>query len=118
MLDTLRSAHIDSVVKSIRERVETKRSGAKIDPPIVEAIDIVHHALAFTRHTQALEVWRAALWERRFVPQAEIALRMMLVYLLAAVDRGEIEAVSKICDCLHEILPKETLQLELVAGNA
>lgn len=118
MLDTLRSAHIDSVVKSIQERVEAKRTGAKIDPLIVEAIDIVHHALVFTRHTQALEIWRAVLWERRFDPQAEIALRMMLVYLLAAVDRGEIERVSKICDCLHEILPKETLLPELVAGNA
>ncbi len=118
MLPTSRSAHIDNVVHSIQQRVEASRSGPKIDKPIVEAIDIVHHALAFTRHTAALEIWRTALWERRFDPQAEIALRSMLVYLLAKVDRGEIEAVSEICDCLHEILPKEEPHLATAAAAA
>ena len=117
MLQPSRSVHIDNVVQSIQWRVEAVRTGAKIDKPIVEAIDIVHHALAFTRHTRALELWRAALWERRFDPQAEVALRAMLVYLLAAVDRGEIEAVSQICDCLHEILPQESPQLATAAAN-
>ncbi|MBW4028414.1 hypothetical protein [Acidipila rosea] len=116
MLQSSRSAHIDNVVQSIRQRVEASRSGPKIDKPIVEAIDVVHHALAFTRHARALEIWRAALWEKRFDPQAEIALRVMLVYLLAAVDRGEIEAVSEICDCLHEILPRESPHLAVAAS--
>jgi len=99
--------HINNVVASIRARVEAPRAGEKLSKDTVEAIDIVHHGLIFSRHQRGMELWRSALWQRQVEPEAEESLRAMLVYLLAAVARGELEAVSKICDCLHEIMPPQ-----------
>jgi hypothetical protein len=109
-MQTSQEEHINNVVQSIRRRIETRllrvtAIGQKLDPDTVEAIDVVHHALTFIRHPRGLELWRRALWGKELDPQAEAALREMLVYLLAAVERGELEAVNRICDCLHEILP-------------
>ncbi len=105
------ATHIDDVVASIRGRIEAPRISDKLDKDTAEAIDVVHHALVFMRHTRGMALWRAALWEGRLDPQAELSLRGMLVYLLAAVDRGEIALVSQICDCLHEILPHDKMHL-------
>ncbi|MEO7143305.1 MAG: hypothetical protein ABI165_07345 [Bryobacteraceae bacterium] len=109
--------HIDNVVASIQARIKAPRSGEKLEKDAVESIDIVHHGLVFTRHERGMELWRSALWEQRLEPEAEQSLRAMLVYLLAAVARGEIEEVSKICDCLHEIMPPPEV-LQPVSGSA
>jgi hypothetical protein len=109
--------HINNVVASIRTRVEAPRRSEKLDKDTVEAIDIVHHGLVFTRHERGMELWRSALWQRRVEPEAEESLRAMLVYLLAAVARGELEEVSKICDCLHEIMPPQDTLQPLMAGD-
>jgi hypothetical protein len=108
--------HINNVVASIRVRVEAPRRGEKLDKDTVEAIDIVHHGLVFTRHARGMELWRSALWLRRVEPEAEESLRAMLVYLLAAVARGELQEVSKICDCLHEIMPPRDAFQPSMAG--
>jgi len=100
-------AHIDNVVASIRARVEAPRRGEKLPKDAVEAIDIVHHGLVFSRHQRGMELWRKALWQRQVDPEAELSLRAMLEYLLAAVARGDLQEVSNICDCLHEIMPPQ-----------
>ena len=112
-------AHIDNVVASIRDRIEAPRSGEKLGKDAVEAVDIVHHALVLTRHERGMELWRTALWERRFDSEAEQSTRAMLDYLIAAVTRGDLEEVSRICDCLHEIMPpQDALHSEAAAANA
>ncbi len=100
-------AHIDNVVANIRMRVEAARSGDKLPKDAVEAIDIVHHGLVFSRHQRGMELWRRALWDRQLDFEAEVSLRAMLEYLLAAVERGDLQEVSNICDCLHEIMPPQ-----------
>lgn len=97
--------HINNVVESIRKRVEAPRYGEKLPKDAVEAVDIVHHGLVFSGHPQGMDLWRSALWGRQLEAEAEESLRAMLEYLLAAIDRGEMDAVSRICDCLHEIMP-------------
>jgi hypothetical protein len=108
-------SHINSVVESIRNRVQSPRDGEKLSKDAVEAVDIVHHGLVFSGHPEGMELWRAALWNSRLEKDAEESLRSMLVYLLAAIDRGEMDAVSKICDCLHEIMPPEREHAEAIA---
>jgi hypothetical protein len=99
--------HINDVVARIQARIEAPRIGEKLGKDAVESIDIVHHGLVFTRHERGMELWRRALWEQRLDPEAEQSLRAMLSYLLPAVARGEFEAVSRICDCLDEIMPPQ-----------
>lgn len=112
-------AHVNNVIAGLRSRIEAPRTGEKLDKDSVEAVDIVHHALVFTRHERGMELWRAALWEQRFDAEAEQAARAMLDYLLAAVTRGDLDEVSRICDCLHEIMPPpEALHAEAAAMNA
>ena len=110
--------HINNVLGSIRARIEAPRSGEKLDKDSVEAVDIVHHALVFTRHPRGMELWRSALWDQKFDAEAELATRSMMDYLLAAVARGDIEEVSRICDCLHEIMPAQwERRSEAAAGD-
>jgi hypothetical protein len=112
-------SHINNVVSSLRERIEAPRTKEKLDKDAVEAIDIVHHALVFTRHARGMELWRRALWEQQFDFEAEQSTRAMLDYLLAAVGRGDLEEVSRICDCLHEIMPpQEVFQSDEAAAKA
>jgi hypothetical protein len=98
-------AHIDNIVANIRARIQAERSGDKLAKDAVEAIDIVHHGLVFSRHRDGMALWRRALWDRQLDPEAEVSLRDMLEYLLAAVARGDFQAVSNICDCLNDIMP-------------
>ena len=109
--------HINNVVTSIRARVEAPRTNEKLDKDTVEAIDIVHHGLVFSRHERGMELWRSALWRRRVEPEAEESLRAMLVYLLAAVARGDLQEVSRICDCLHEIMPPQEAFQPSIVGD-
>jgi hypothetical protein len=109
-------AHIDNVVQGIQRRIQAHRTADKLEKDAVEAIDIVHHGLIFTRHERGLELWRAALWEQRLDPEAERSLRAMLVYLLEAVSRGDLHEVSKICDCLHEIMPPQEAIHEMTSA--
>jgi hypothetical protein len=106
-MEYLQQIHIDNVVAGIRARIEAPRSGEKLEKDSVEAVDIVHHALVFTRHQRGMELWRSALWDQQFDSEAEQATRSMMEYLLAAVARGDLEEVSRICDCLHEIMPPQ-----------
>jgi hypothetical protein len=110
-------AHIDNVVLSIRRRIQAPRSSEKLEKDAVEAIDIVHHGLVFSRHERGMDLWRAALWDQRLEPDAELSLRAMLVYLLEAVSRGDLHEVSKICDCLHEIMPPQEAMHESTAST-
>lgn len=107
-------SHINNVILSLRNRIEAPRSGEKLDKDSVEAIDIVHHALVFARHARGMELWRKALWEQKLDWEAERSTREMLEYLLAAVARGDLEEVSRICDCLHEVMPpQEALEAQV-----
>lgn len=116
-MPSLHGDHINNVVESIRGRVEAPRYGDKLAKDAVEGIDIVHHGLVFSRHPRGMELWRSALWGRRLEAEAEQSLRAMLEYLLAAIDRGELDVVSSICDCLHEIMPPREEGAELLAAQ-
>jgi hypothetical protein len=88
-----------------------RTAGAVLPSDVVEAIDVVHHALEFTGEPRGLALWREALYDSKIGPDARTAVRVMLVYLNDAVLRGEDDRVSEICDCLdHVMRPKCTAE--------
>ena len=92
------------VAQVIERRIRDRPTVGTLDRETVEAIDVVHHALNFTKQPRGLQVWREALWERKVSDTARSAVIEMLKYLTDAMERGETEAVSRICDCLNVIL--------------
>jgi len=97
-------AHIEHVVSSIESLVRNRREGAALDHDTVLAFDVLTHALTFVGAERALETWREAMWRRRVTDEARAAMIALLEYIMAAVARGEIEAVVKICDCLRDVV--------------
>lgn len=78
-----------------------RRIGAVLDRDVVDALDVVHHALEVSRHPRALVLWRQALYDGTIAPDAGAAVREMLTYLNDAVARDETQRVREICDCLE-----------------
>ena len=79
----------------------SRRIGTVLDPCVVDALDVVHHALEVSRHPRALVLWRQALYDGTVAPDAREAVRDMLTYLNEAVARDETDRLHEICDCLE-----------------
>src|SRR5947209_3754858 len=93
--------HIAEVISKIEHDIRKQPRVGLLDHETVQALDVVHHALIFAHHPRGNELWREALWHRRFSVETREALTQMLEYLTEAVTRGETQAVSEICDCLQ-----------------
>jgi hypothetical protein len=99
-----RAERIESVAQTIERRVCERPIQGALDPDTVAALDIVTHALTFTKTRNALLLWRAAVWERRFPSETRVAVHNMLEYLIAEYDQGDPSAAAQICNCLHAVL--------------
>ena len=95
----------------IERRICERPTEGTLDHETVEALDVVHHALNFTNQADGLQIWREALWERKCSNNARSAVIEMLTYLTDALERGETESVSRICNCLNVVL-KPILDVE------
>jgi hypothetical protein len=95
---------IDDAIVDVAARIGQRTAERQLTPAAVEALDVVYHAVVFTRRGDALELWRSALWSGVLEPAAEEAMGEMLAHLFAAVDRGRPEEVSRVCDCLVELV--------------
>ncbi|MEO7084735.1 MAG: hypothetical protein ABI442_04700 [Gemmatimonadaceae bacterium] len=96
--------HIAHVVRSVEQRIRSRPSDGVLDAETVLAYDIVTHALEFTGAPNALALWRETLLRREFPHDVRAAVTQLMEYLMAAVARGEMGAVTKICDCLGEVV--------------
>ena len=92
------------VVRSVERLLRDRPESGALDPDTVFALDIVTHALEFTRTTDGLPLWREALWGRRLPEQARVAVIRMLDYVMSAAARGETGAIRDICDCLNRVV--------------
>lgn len=101
------SRYIARIVDLIESRIRERPTAGLLDSETVDALDVVNHALSFTRHPRALELWREALWQRKLSDGTRQAVVEMFEYLHAAVARGETSAVAQICDCLAVFLSSE-----------
>ncbi len=84
------------------EGVVTDTSRAANDPARVDALDVVTHALELVSPPRALALWRAAA-AGEFRPEARAAVATMLDHVRAAIDRGDRQAVTSICECLFDL---------------
>ena len=98
-----RERSVAEVVHALDSRLRRDRVTGVLDRETVEALDVVGHALTFTRHPRALELWRDALWNRRLAAETRDAIREMLEYMQDAASSGRREEISAICDCLHAV---------------
>jgi hypothetical protein len=96
--------HIEHVVRSVEHLVRDRPVVGAFDDETVLAFDVLMHALTFTHATNALDSWRAALWQRQVSDSARAAMVTMLEYIMAAAARGEMAAVLDICDCLRDVV--------------
>lgn len=94
----------ESITQALEHQLSVRPTQGSFDPNVVLALDIVRHALEFSHTPDALALWREALWHRRLRPEARVAVLEMLEYALEAAARGELTAITNICDCLQQIL--------------
>lgn len=92
---------IQDVVDRIERSLQARSHTVLLEPDMVEALDVIQHALTFTHHPRGLALWREALWERKFSDETRQALVSMFEYLTEATAHGDTAAISEICDCLH-----------------
>ena len=79
----------------------TRRAGAVLGRGVINALDILHHALEFTEHPRGLLLWREALYEGTIAPDGRTAIRQMLAVLNEAAVNDEAQRILDICDCLE-----------------
>lgn len=95
---------VTQIVRELESRLRREPVRGVLDRETVEALDVVGHALTFSRHPRALELWRDALWNRRLAAETSAAISEMLQYMVEAANNGRREEVSAICDCLHGVI--------------
>jgi hypothetical protein len=79
----------------------------------VRAMDVLTHALEFSRPSGSLMIWRSALHRGLLLPQGRSALEDLVEFILAREAEGDADAYSEICDCLAFI---STLPDRVVPG--
>src|SRR5512140_3180597 len=95
---------VAQVVEQFELHIRRAPAEGVLDRHAVEALDVVGHALAFTRHPRALELWRDALWNRKLVPESREAVAAMVDFMMKAVREGRDDEISRVCDCLHVLI--------------
>lgn len=109
---------ITQIVDVIERRLQEQPTEGVLSQELVEALDVVNHALCFTKHPHGLELWREALWQHRLADDARQAMIQMFEHLTAAIARGETHAVADICDCLDVFIhPSSHHSLDSESGT-
>lgn len=103
----MKQADPATVVTALRRDVGRRAQG-RLAPEAVEAVDVVNHALAYTRHPRGRHVWREVVRSGAISPEAEDAVVSMVHRLNQAVEAGDAGQVLQICDCLGAIFDVET----------
>ncbi|GIG92098.1 hypothetical protein [Plantactinospora endophytica] len=78
----------------------------------IEALDVLTHAFEFVGHPQALELWRAAV-AGHLPATTRDTVGTMLRYMKQAIDRGDWDAVSAVCDCLFDLYHPESPRVHI-----
>lgn len=110
VMNDAQQAQLRHVLLSVELRIRNRPNRGVLDPDTVLALDIVQHALSFTSHPEALELFREALWQRRLTDDVRTAMRQMMEHIIEATNRGEEDAASKICDCLEALADPEVFR--------
>ena len=92
---------IESIAADVEATV-TNPDLPDTDPERIDALDIVTHALEFVGHPQALTLWRDAA-SGHYRAQTHAAVITMLEHVTTAIEQGDYDAVTKICDCLFDL---------------
>ncbi|TMQ14057.1 MAG: hypothetical protein E6J90_03105 [Deltaproteobacteria bacterium] len=96
-------AQLEHILSSVEHRIRHRPDRGVLDPETVLALDIVQHALSFTKHAEALALFREVLWQRRVADSTRVAVRQMMEHIMESMNRGALDAASKICNCLHAV---------------
>lgn len=104
------TTHIGEVIARLELALCSPVHDGLLPQDRVDAIDIITHALEFTRHPDGLRLWREALWGHRLHPDAKGAIEAMGEYVTAAAQRGEWESLTAICDCVEVLLEEDMLE--------
>jgi hypothetical protein len=72
----------------------------------------VTHALEFVRHPRALDLWRDAA-AGRFPAETSASVATMLEFIRQAIDRGDWNTVSAVCDCLFDLYDPGTPRVHI-----
>ncbi|HWU89463.1 MAG TPA: hypothetical protein VN253_19515 [Kofleriaceae bacterium] len=102
-MNDAQQAQLQHVLSSVEQRIRNRPEQGVLDPETVLALDIVQHALSFTNHAEALSLFREALWRRQVTDGTRAAVRQMMKHIIEAMNRGEGDAASRICNCLHAV---------------
>jgi len=115
-------ANIHQIVDQIERRISERPEEGTLPRAQVEALDVVYHALVFNHHPRGLALWRESLWQRRLPEETRQAVVEMLEHVSGAVTRGDVQAASRICNCLQIFVDtilgdRETRDTVAVAGE-
>jgi hypothetical protein len=102
-MNDVQQVQLQHVLSSVEARIRDRPDRGTLDPETVLALDIVQHALNFTHQPDALQLFREALWERTVADRTKAAVTRMMEHIVEATDRGEVDAASKICNCLETV---------------
>jgi hypothetical protein len=103
-------SHIDHVLRSVEQLLALRPERGELDRETILALDIVTHALEFTRVEGALSLWREALWGRRLPAQVRIAIIQLLHYLMSAAVSGDMGSITEVCGCLHKVIEPDVFK--------
>jgi hypothetical protein len=106
---------VPAVVTGLERQIAQRPDTGVLGRETVHALDVVYHALVFTKHPAGLRLWREALWNRRIDAEARGAVERMLGHLDAEVAAGNAGAVGAICDCLHTLFEPRAAAVEAPA---
>jgi hypothetical protein len=109
---------IPAVVAGLERQIACPRNAPVLARETVEALDVVYHALVFTRHRGGLRLWREALWNGRMDPEARQAVERMLCHLDVEVAAGNAGAIGAICNCLHTLFKPPAAVVEACANES
>lgn len=104
--------HIERVTRSVEQRIQERPDRGVLDAETVLALDIVMHALVFTEAEGGHSLWREALWQRALSERARAAVVLMLEHLMSAAARGEMGAVTEICNCLRAVVEPDVFRAD------
>jgi len=103
---------IPAVVATLERNIACPHDTPVLARDTVQALDVVYHALVFTRHPAGLRLWREALWNQRLDLEARRAVERMLGHLDAEVATGNAGAIGAICNCLETLFEPERVTVE------
>ncbi|MGW0229214.1 hypothetical protein ACWDWO_12935 [Actinopolymorpha singaporensis] len=103
----MRPANPAEIISGIEHGLAHRSGTGALPREAVEALDVVQHALAYCDPAGGMESWRNALRSGALSDVARTAVTQMVHDLNAAIERGEEDRVTGVCDCLQVLFPDE-----------